>query len=308
MPFSSEWRALPVVLEPTHVIIENVPGVSHDHGRSVPPYDCGPVKTRLSRGRSQDARRALGIPQRRHRTVVIGSKSVNLRRVPEGSCFPILQPQRSVGWAIGDLLEADATNPFDAQTNLSGVSKDRVDWLYENGEYDLPDEMRPDCHRMKQHTYKSVYGRLYWDQPAGMITTGFRGYGPRQILASPSSQGDHFARSGTAPVLFPDFFDFGITNRKGYAKMIGNAVPPKLAYVLGLAPLQPLSCSPALLKTAASLGLLMLHHAIALDSAVRLRSTCLETLSRKPGANRNEPNWPLQESGCGSSDNGDVGM
>ena len=34
--------------------------------------------------------------------------------------------------------------------------------------------------------------------------------------------------------FFPDFFDFGERKRTAYAKMIGNAVPPKMAYVLAL--------------------------------------------------------------------------
>jgi DNA (cytosine-5)-methyltransferase 1 len=34
--------------------------------------------------------------------------------------------------------------------------------------------------------------------------------------------------------FFPDWYDFGDRARGAYLRLIGNAVPPKMAYVLGL--------------------------------------------------------------------------
>ncbi len=35
--------------------------------------------------------------------------------------------------------------------------------------------------------------------------------------------------------FFPDFFMFGLNSRTELSRAIGNAVPPKLGYVIGLA-------------------------------------------------------------------------
>jgi DNA (cytosine-5)-methyltransferase 1 len=34
--------------------------------------------------------------------------------------------------------------------------------------------------------------------------------------------------------FFPDYFEFGELNRTSYGRLIGNAVPPKLVYVIAL--------------------------------------------------------------------------
>ena len=37
----------------------------------------------------------------------------------------------------------------------------------------MPDSERPDCHKLKEHNYEAVYGRMFPDKPAPTITTGF---------------------------------------------------------------------------------------------------------------------------------------
>jgi DNA (cytosine-5)-methyltransferase 1 len=221
------------VVEPAHVIIENVPGVRHDHDGVY--HRTIEALSRL--GYNVDAAKVpaerLGVPQRRHRALVVASQSP----IGEGFLRQLVgrysHPLRSVRWAIEDLLDRQSPHPFDAVTEVSQVSRERIDWLFDNDEYDLPDDLRPDCHRTKSHTYKSVYGRLYWDQPAWTITTGFQVMGQGRFL-HPVRRRVITSHEAARLQFFPDFFDFGVTNRKGYAKMIGNAVPSKLAYVLGL--------------------------------------------------------------------------
>ena len=143
------------------------------------------------------------------------------------------RPERSVAWACGDLLDLNSVHPIDAATDVSPESKSRIDWLFENHEYDLPDRLRPDCHRTKKHTYKSVYGRLHWDRPAWTITTGFPVMGQGRFL-HPLRRRVITPHEAARLQFFPDFFDFGVMRRKRYAHQIGNAVPSKLAYVVAL--------------------------------------------------------------------------
>jgi DNA (cytosine-5)-methyltransferase 1 len=176
----------------------------------------------------------FGVPQRRRRVVVIATTArIGAKAVFEGIERGYEVALRSVEWAVADLANHEDTTPLDAVTKLSSVSKRRVDWLYDNNEYDLPNRMRPACHKYKNHSYNAVYGRLYWEQPAWTITTGFQVMGQGRFL-HPQQRRVITSHEAARLQFFPDFFAFRASNRKYYAKMIGNAVPPKLAYLLAL--------------------------------------------------------------------------
>ena len=94
--------------------------------------------------------------------------------------------------------------------------------------------MRPDCHRLKEHSYKSVYGRMYWEQPAQTITSGFTSMGQGRFV-HPKAKRTITPHEAARLQFIPDFFSFGDTIRRtSLAEIIGNAVPTKLTYVLAL--------------------------------------------------------------------------
>lgn len=222
------------LISPEHVVIENVPGVRHDKTRVMQRT----VAALQGLGYSVDIADVygadIGVAQRRQRTFVIASLS---KKLEEGGLARTLQelskPARPVGWAIEDLLTSVGNTPFDQPSAMSEESRRRVDWLFDNGEYDLPDELRPRCHSEKAHTYKSVYGRMHWDRPAQTITTGFQVMGQGRFL-HPLQRRVITPHEAARIQFFPDHFDFGTQIRKWYAKMIGNAVPPKMGYAVGL--------------------------------------------------------------------------
>ena len=222
------------VFEPETVIIENVLGVRMDRG--------GVFRKTLEslQGMGYSVcdhiieMERFGVPQRRRRVVVIATTA----RTGAKAVFEAVErgydvAPRSVEWAIADLANREDATPLDTVTKLSPISKRRVDWLYDNDEYDLPNRMRPACHRYKKHSYNAVYGRLYWEQPAWTITTGFQVMGQGRFL-HPVQRRVITSHEAARLQFFPDFFRFRASNRKYYAKMIGNAVPPKMAYLLAL--------------------------------------------------------------------------
>lgn len=222
------------IVEPTHIIIENVPGVRHDKDGIF----FRTLDTLRDLGYSVDASTIyadrIGTPQRRKRAVIVASKAAPISDDFLNSLErKFSRPTRSVRWAISDLLGVNRSNELDALTVVSKVSQQRIDWLFDNDTYDLPNEMRPDCHRLKVHTYKSVYGRLFWEEPSWTITTGFQVMGQGRFL-HPLQRRVITSHEAARLQFFPDFFRFKAHNRKWYAKMIGNAVPTKLAYVLAL--------------------------------------------------------------------------
>ncbi len=220
-----------MVLRPRCVIIENVPAVLHDRNQVMQETErvLDELGYRTASGIVDLSR--IGVPQTRRRHVLLATKRP--LRVPTAYLGPLLAAagkRRTIAWAISDL----AGKPRGAMDEPSRQSKEnerRAGWLYDNEQHDLPDGLRPPCHRRGGHSYRSVYGRLKWDEPAQTITSGFTSMGQGRFL-HPSQRRTLTPREAARLQFFPDFFDWGSANRTSVAKMIGNAVPPKLTMVL----------------------------------------------------------------------------
>ena len=92
---------------------------------------------------------AIGVPQRRRRHFVVASREHQPDILATVSAFE--RPKRSVNWAIGDLARAACDSAFDQTGTPSPVNRERIDYLFTNNLFELPDEMRPDCHRLQAH-------------------------------------------------------------------------------------------------------------------------------------------------------------
>src|SRR5204862_6860500 len=124
------------------------------------------------------------------------------------------------------LLDTRGEAIFDTRAKHHAANVARID-------YDLPDAQRPDCHRLKEHAYKAVYGRMRWDQPAPTITRGFGSSGQGRFV-HPIRRGTLTPHEAARVQFFPDFFEFGDLGRRALQELIGNAVPSKLASVVVL--------------------------------------------------------------------------
>ncbi len=219
------------VIRPTHVIIENVPGVERDaHGAA-----------RLTRIRLEELGYAvasgtidastIGVAQRRKRNFTLGSLLITPNFANAASDLRV--DPRTVRWAIDDLVQCSSSSVFDSAPTPSSTNRGRMDLLFNQDIFDLPDAYRPDCHRLKQHSYVSVYGRMHWDRPAQTITTGFGSMG-RGRFVHPSKRRTITPHEAARIQSFPDFYNFGSDKRTLLQTVIGNAVPPKLGYVIAL--------------------------------------------------------------------------
>jgi DNA (cytosine-5)-methyltransferase 1 len=140
---------------------------------------------------------------------------------------------RTVRWAIHDLLSIESDSVFDTPSRKSKANASRMAFLFEKGQYNLPDDQRPDCHKAGEHSYVSVYGRLRWDRPAQTITTGFGSMGQGRYV-HPQRRRTITPHEAARLQTFPDWFVFGENAPRGVlAKAIGNAVPPLLMVELG---------------------------------------------------------------------------
>lgn len=227
--YSKVGRLVEIVM-PEHVLIENVPAVVHSKEKSIHL-----TKDHLKRlGYSVDTcvvdLSRIGVPQRRKRHILVGSRSRKpelLKWLDENDV-----ETRSVRWAIGDLEVSTSASVFDTASELSEVNRRRVNYLFNHGRYDLPNQERPHCHRDGEHTYKSMYGRLAWDDPSQTITTGFGSPGQGRYI-HPSQRRTLTPHEAARLQFFPDDFDFGLAKfRTVLARLIGNAVPPKLSWAI----------------------------------------------------------------------------
>lgn len=221
------------IAEPKHILIENVPTVLHGHDRA---FDTT-ADLLLALGYRVDAGvvdlSELGVPQRRRRHVLIASltKPVSVKDVMEK--YRLAQT-RSAAWAIKDLEDEGGSSVFTRSFRHNWENLRRIRYLMTHDLYDLPNRMRPPCHQNGNHSYKSMYGRLKYDEPAQTITSGFGSPGQGRFI-HPSQPRTLTPHEAARLQFFPDFFDFScVKTRTALANMIGNAVPMKLSYAFSL--------------------------------------------------------------------------
>lgn len=220
------------VLAPQNILIENVPGALNDRRTVVQRtaealdhlgYTVAMGVVDLSH---------LGVPQTRRRLVMLASLTHDV--TPAEVVDRHRRDTRTVGWAIEDLEARPADTLVDAPARSAPATRQRIDYLFEHGRFDLPDSQRPACHADGGHSYKSIYGRLAWDRPAQTVTTGFYSMCMGRNV-HPSQRRTLTAHEAARLQYIPDWFSFdGVTHRTALARMIGNAVPSRLSYAVAL--------------------------------------------------------------------------
>jgi DNA (cytosine-5)-methyltransferase 1 len=219
------------VARPQYAIIENVPGVANDRsgvvGRAAAALSAAGYAVEMG----VVSAAALGAPQARRRHLMLASRTgQSPPRVDELAEHFGTGHERPVMWAIADLADRADGGVFDSSARHSPRNQARIRHLFDNDLYDLPNEERPDCHRLKQHSYTAVYGRMRPDRAAPTITRGFGSTGQGRFV-HPTRARTLTPHEAARLQGFPDFFDFRpAEKRTSLAHMIGNAVPSRLAY------------------------------------------------------------------------------
>ena len=175
----------------------------------------------------------FGVAQSRTRHFMIASKNRNLGTHSFINQFKT--SQISFKEACTNLPKLDDDMAIIQKiSNLSRENVERINYLHDNNVDDLPNFVRPDCHK-NGHTYKSVYGRIKADLPMTTITTGFASPG-RGRYTHPFERRPISIREAGRAQAFPDWYwkptiDLS-WKASNYQKVIGDAVPPQFAYPL----------------------------------------------------------------------------
>jgi DNA (cytosine-5)-methyltransferase 1 len=167
----------------------------------------------------------FGVPQRRKRAIVIGSR-IGIASLPRGNT----RLRRTVRDAIGDLpIWPDGKN-WHIGRNPTPVSLERYRAVPAGGNrFDLmrdrPD-ITPRCWLNKRSGSTDVFGRMKWDEPAPTIRTEF--FKPEKgRYLHPEADRPITIREAARLQTFPDDFIF-VGSSVQVAKQIGNAVPVEL--------------------------------------------------------------------------------
>jgi DNA (cytosine-5)-methyltransferase 1 len=210
------------LIEPKAIVVENVRSVGSDRRGAV--ERCAAALGEL--GYEVTSKRLdlnqIGVPQTRVRHLLVATEDAafdwDLPKIPG----------RDVRWAIEDLIDLEGATYLDSPSRPSPANQGRIDWLFENGRYDLPNPLRPLCHQSK-HSYVSMYGRLRWDAPAQTVTSGFGSMGQGRYV-HPRRRRTLTPHEAARLQCLPDYVRLATETRRSIlATMIGNAAPPLLA-------------------------------------------------------------------------------
>ena len=205
---------------PDYVVIENVPMFRHHpdwemlrDGLVGAGYNVSSDVENLSR---------YGVPQHRRRFVAVATtvrSNASLQPAPTGRTMTVRD-------AIGGMPDTpDHQQPAYQIALMSALPKDG------GTVFDVPEALRPPCRRGGTRHYS--HSRMYWDQPAWTVTAKYD-------IGSSRAVHPEFNRLLTVTErarlqTFPDgYFRVDASSSRRFCHhMMGNAVPPLYAFILG---------------------------------------------------------------------------
>ncbi|OUL34627.1 DNA (cytosine-5-)-methyltransferase [Nostoc sp. T09] len=186
-----------------------------------------------------------GIPQTRKRLVFLASKLGKIDLIQ-----PTNDPEkyRTVRKTIAHLEpllagQASKTDRLHQCSKLSPLNLQRIRASKPGGTWrDWSKDLIAKCHtKTTGKTYSGVYGRMEWDQPSPTITTQCFGFGNGRF-GHPEQDRAISLREAALLQTFPADYEFVAPDKPvvfaNVGRLIGNAVPVKLAQVIAQSILQ----------------------------------------------------------------------
>ena len=239
VPLLAHFARLIEGCQPDLVFVENVPGLQKLDSDSQP---FGGFLSRLdSAGYKVDYRAPrlarYGVPQNRRRLVLVGSRHGAIL-LPDETHGPGTSNERYA--TVRDWIfhlppiragEEHEKVPNHKAANLSAPNLKRIKVTPEGGGHrDWPEHLRLECHKGFSG-YTDVYGRMSWDAPASGLTTRCISYSNGRF-GHPEQDRAISIREAACLQTFPESFVFRGC-MASMARQIGNAVPVRLAMLIG---------------------------------------------------------------------------
>jgi DNA (cytosine-5)-methyltransferase 1 len=226
---------------PGFVVIENVPGMIKRADSPINSFRKFLEKSGYRISENIVNANDYGVPQNRRRFVLIAGrvadvaipKPNNRKKLtvsdvlgPANGFPPLAAGQRhpKIKWHIAATLSNTNLHRL-AQTPIDGGM--RSAWKDNN-------ELQLEAYKNKDDQFGDVYGRMFWNRPAPTITTRFISISNGRF-AHPAENRGISIREGACLQSFPKRYRIEVSGLQDAARIIGNAVPPKLAEALGKA-------------------------------------------------------------------------
>ncbi len=176
------------------------------------------------------------VPQTRRRYVLVASRTVKNIELPK-----VNKKKVSVRDAIGkqEPIKAGETLLGDSLHRSSFLNEDNIARLKQTPEgggresWANNSKLIINAYKDKPHSFfRDNYGRMSWDKQAPTITTKFFSLGCGKF-GHPAQNRAISLREGALLQTFHPKYKFKTKSMAATAKLIGNAVPPKLAWHIG---------------------------------------------------------------------------
>jgi DNA (cytosine-5)-methyltransferase 1 len=214
-------------IQPLTVMMENVPGLMDYVLFKKVVFNLEKIGYSVEYKVVDIAR--YGVPQRRKRLVLIGSR-IGRIKIVDGS-----DTVKTVRDTIGSMQEIDIEK--DELHKIYPKHSPRIQRMISlvpkngGGRMSLPDEYILDCHRKKNVGFNDVYGRLWWDRVSSTITGGCLNPSKGRFL-HPIEDRCITAREAALLQTFPMTYKFPINIPiSKLALLIGNALPPSFSKI-----------------------------------------------------------------------------
>jgi len=223
---------------PGFVIVENVPGISSRKESPMGHFIDTLESLGYNVAHGVTDMSLYGIPQNRRRFTLLAS------RVTEIALPEPMKERRSVKDVLGvengfSKIEAgtkDETKFLHTAAGLSKVNLERLRMTEKNGgdrsKWQNRKGYQLACYASPEKKFSDTYARMWWNRPSPTITTKFFSVSNGRF-AHPEENRAISLREGATLQTFPKEYEFIGTSTASIAKMIGNAVPPKFAEIIG---------------------------------------------------------------------------
>ena len=233
-------------IQPVAVMVENVPGLAKK-GKPLLDDFIGELES-LGYKASWDVLQVAnyGVPQSRRRLVILAGK---------GFSIPFPTPTHSKNQAEGKLpwrTVHDAIQGLPKPTRLDEAQKkggpQRFHWNVirtltsanrarikhsqpGKSRSQLPNALRPECHKGRDEGFTNVYGRMTWDQPSVTITAGCTTLSKGRFGHPSEDRTISVLEAALLQTFPPDYF-FDTPYMEHVCNIVGNALPCIFAEVL----------------------------------------------------------------------------
>ncbi len=242
----SKWKllysfsALIQKLQPKIISMENVPQlVNFNNGKIFNDFISKLRRSGYHISWSIVNAQDYGVPQRRKRLILFGSKYGEIKLIDKTVTE---KKYKTVRMAIGHLPPVEdgivlSDDPLHRARKLTELNKKRIQATKEGGFWrDWDKDLWLDCHKNDiGKEYRSVYGRMNWDDVAPTMTTYCVGLSNGRF-GHPEQDRAISLREAALLQSFPESYDLidpeATFSSPKIARHIGNAVPVELGIVI----------------------------------------------------------------------------